>query len=273
MTDFLVVGTNQRVDAWSNRRLPFEPRGSALEFRTTLREAVAELAPKGILRCVYDSAERTFCDTENVLLYNVGMSAFRPLVEAGLVFERSFDVPTPPTGQAFAHHHSYAMSDGDGPECWATPRVVSSWQATVPARPSSAAGWWLAVSRAVPTVEGGLEAQPFGLRLRVAAGAVSIQSALKAMLDGTIAALHSDPTPSSLAVERVAAHLGASALELVAMLARAGPLGARNALVRAYRDGVQWNPADDLCVACSVVVDARLQPGVVAGELVEVAPL
>lgn len=83
-----------------------------------------------LLRCVHASDDRTFCDTENVLLCNVGMPVFTPLVRAGLVFERSFDVPLPPTGEPFAHHHSYSFSESDAPENWATPRAASRWTAS-----------------------------------------------------------------------------------------------------------------------------------------------
>lgn len=266
----MVVGNEQRVDAWSNRRLPFEPKGPALEFRTQLHSHLASLRPRGVLRCVYGSADRTFCDAENVLLYNVGMSAFTRLVASGLVFERTYEVPTRPTAAAFAHHHSYATSDAEAPGHWAAGRVVASWQATVPSKRSSAAAWWLAVASSVASTEGELRDQPFGLRIRVASGAVSIQSALKAMLDGTIAALHWDPMASHLAVERLGARLGVAPERLFSMLVTHGPLGPRPALIRPYRDGIQWNPADDLCVSCSVTVDPRLRPGVLTGEVVEV---
>lgn len=93
------------------------------------------------------------------------------------------------------------------------------------------------------------------------------------MLDGTIAALHSDPAPSPLMVERLAAQLARSEDELSSMLRADGALGARFAVVRPYREGIQWNPADDLCVACSVAVDARVPPGALEGEVLEVAPL
>lgn len=271
MSEFLVRATARRVYAWSHRRLPFEPRGPALEFRTALREAIAGLLPVGYLRCVYASADRTFCDTENVLLYNVGMATFGRLLATGLVFERSFDLPAPATDELYAHFHSYATSAADALQHWTTPRVVSSWQTTLPLKRSSPAAWWLAVSKAGAVTEGDLDGQPFGLRIRVAAETLPIHSTLKAMLDGTIAAFHSDPTPSALAVERLRAQLGGSERDVVSILGNEGPLGARSGLVRAYREGVQWNPADDLCVACSVVVDARLRQGSIEGELLQVA--
>ena len=49
------------------------------------------------------------------------------------------------------------------------------------------------------------------------------------------------------------------------------PLGAR-IIVRPYRENVQWNPADDRCVACAVLMDDQLEPNMIEGELLAVHP-
>lgn len=71
---------DRTVVAWSTRRLPFEPAGWLLEFRRTLRAAVTALeAPAGTpLTAIYASADRSPCDVENVLVYNVGCAIRRP---------------------------------------------------------------------------------------------------------------------------------------------------------------------------------------------------
>lgn len=279
----IVHSTDRQVEAWSYRRLPYEPRGDALEFRGALRAHIARVEPRGLLRCVYASADRTFCDTENVLLYNVGMSTFARLLARGLVFERAFEVPPAPTSGSFVHHHAYSTSQRESPGYWSTPRALSTWRTRAPEKRTTAAPWWLAVSKArVRDDDRGLAAQtpvtgdlggvPFGLRIRVAPGAVPIHSALKPMLDGTIAALHSDSTALPLSVSRLSQQIGHSEADVRAILGTAGPLGVRPGLVRPYRSGLQWNPADALCVACSVVTDPSLQSNTVEGELLEVVP-
>lgn len=66
------------VEAWSERRLPFEPRGDSLRFRTALRVALTGLVATRAsgLRAEFASTSRDLVDAENVLFYNVGASAF-----------------------------------------------------------------------------------------------------------------------------------------------------------------------------------------------------
>ena len=81
---------------------------------------------------------------------------------------------------------------------------------------------------------------------------------VKALLDGVIAALHTqsqiDPGP----LARLASLVQAPADSCSALLGAAGPLSTLN-LVRSFRDaGVQWHPDDHLCD--SVVLKVRLDP-------------
>src|SRR4051794_40572491 len=109
--DFVVVPASGSVEAWSVRRLPFEPRDAMLQFRTALRAALAGLESESArLWCVYSSASTDFCDAENVLLYNVGMSSFGRLMERGVTFERAHLVPPcpMPLSGPELHHVRYA---------------------------------------------------------------------------------------------------------------------------------------------------------------------
>src|SRR5438552_11000932 len=248
MAEFAVVGNDRAVEAWSRFRLPFEPRAAALEFRSALRIAIARLTPDGAFRCEYGSAVRSFCDVENVLLYNVGMSFFRPLTQAGIVFERSYRVPRAPSPETYGHYHRYAVGEGFGFTTWEPTTVVARWQGRTPSgsatKPES---WWLASATALreqrATVDFGAV---FGLRIRMGTGRATLSSTLKPMLDGMIAALHCDRAPSTAAVERLAARLAWPASSVEDLLRRdPAPLGART-VVRPYRKGVQWNPVDDL---------------------------
>ena len=273
MHDHVVTGDRRIVEAWSRSRLPFEPRGSALDLRAEIRSGVAALEPGGVLHCTYGSANRRPCDVENVLLYNVGMSAFRPLTGDGIVFERSYDVPAHPTGATFAHHYRYVVGAPIIFEHWKESTVVARWRAEAPRHGADKpAGWWAGAIAGVSCENDALgDVAVFGLRIRVGTGRVSIASSLKPMLDGFIAALHHDPDPSPLAVERLAAHLNLSSPAVNEMLLGEGhsPLGART-IVRPYRENVQWNPADDRCVACAVLMDDQLEPSMIEGELLAV---
>src|SRR5436190_11598556 len=91
LPDLVVVSAPNRVEAWSVRRLPFEPTGSMPSLRDSLRAAILGLHDdaSGSVRAVYASLSTDFCDAENVLLYNVGPSRFARLATRRLTFERS----------------------------------------------------------------------------------------------------------------------------------------------------------------------------------------
>ncbi len=124
---------NAMVEAWSVTRLPFEPRGSMLELRTSLRLALRSLAdragPSYRLSCTYTSQQVGVVDTENVLLYNVGASAFgRP---STIHIERRFELPAlvPLRRGRVEHHHRYLAAE-DTPECgWSKGPIACRWQA------------------------------------------------------------------------------------------------------------------------------------------------
>lgn len=261
----------RQVDAWSTRRLPFEPRGSMLELRSALRSTLTRLdASSGRLRCTYGSQSTELCDAENILLYNVGVSAFSRVASKAVMFERSNDVPACPvplSGPA-EHHHLYVVDPDGRFACWRETGVAASFGGQTPKRTDKASDWWWAMGSALREVDGSdLSGEPFGLRIRLGPSSRGLVGILKAMVDGIVASFQLDPSPDELAVNRLAAYLGASPEDVIANLNPSfAPLGPRR-LLWPYRDGVQWNPADELCVACQVEVDDRVNPGTFEGDL------
>ena len=165
-----------RVDAWSSTRLPFEPTGAMLEFRAGLRSAVAVLSADSshALHAVYSSPLGGHFDVENVLIYNVGTSAFGRSAGFELVVERRLGpVPPPPRPLVgVAHHYAYAIVERGTPwRAWSTVRRLASFeseevrsQAEI-ARPASV---WLATRRGDTTVHAAPDdSSPIGLELTV----------------------------------------------------------------------------------------------------------
>ena len=285
---------DSRVEAWSSTRLPFEPTGAMREFRGELRGAVAQLSagPARGLYALYVSPVGGHFDVENVLLYNVGPRAFLHSAEFELVVERAHGtIPSPPAGFDRArHHYRYEILPIGTPwRRWSAGRRLASFgpidlgPSAHARRPSRV---WYAVRRGgaevsqmavVPSVFG------FDLVLEVPAGAsVNLASIAKPLVDGVVAALHAHDHPASidLVAGRIAAQLGAPVDEVRSLLGQNGPaiLGARR-LLWPWRDGVQWNPADDLCGAFRIRRATRAAaPGDSAtwrlqGSLVEIEPI
>ena len=275
LPDFAVIADAGRVEAWSVRRLPFEPRGTMLEFRSALRAGLAGLdATAGRLSCVYSSPLPDLCDAENVLLYNVGMSSFARLTHRSVAFERADTLPASPvqlSGTAL-HHHLYTVDPSEPFDHWRVEGVLASWEGDVPPRVDKAAGWWWETRAARQAISATQRAdQPFGLRIQVGGVRRSTASLIKPMLDGVIAAFHFDDAPAHEAVDRLAHHLGRPESDVREQLTVGGaPLG-RRALVRPFREGLQWNPADDLCVACAIDNSGPQSPPAIRGELLALA--
>ena len=136
------------------------------EFRGELRSAVAQLSasPGNSLHALYVSSVGGPFDVENVLLYNVGPSAFRRSAAFELVVERALGAgPSPPAGLTQArHHYRYETMPIDTPwRRWSAVRPLASFglidlgPSAQARRPSRV---WYAVRRSGPEVS-----QPAGI--------------------------------------------------------------------------------------------------------------
>ena len=281
-----------RVDAWSTTRLPFEPKGAMLELRAGLRSAVARLSADSshALHAMYTSPIGGRFDVENVLLYNIGTSAFAPSAGFELVVERLLGSvpPSPRPLEGSAHHYAYAIMERDTPwRAWSTVRLLASFESeevrsqTEVARPASV---WLAARRGITSVHAAAnDSSPIGLELTVElpqGARVNLAALAKPLIDGTVAGFHEhdDSASLDLVASRISAQISVPAEEVRSLLSgnAAGILGPRR-LLWPWRDGIQWNPADDRCSAVRIrreSHDATDRDGGVRirGSLVEIAP-
>ncbi len=261
--------TANYVELWSRVRLPFEPKGWLLDMRNLLRSAIKRIhnTENRMLHALYISDEGGYFDAENVLLYNVGSGSFSDLCRWGLCFERVFSLPLQPTGgdHRFLHYHRYGLIEPvEGPLHWAKERSLARWTGvSCPAlrgenKPHS---FWYAMKNGVVEVTGKLEVPSYlGLELKINAPRgtrINLAAAIKPLLDGIISGFHShDGTYNSIVIGRVAQSLGVevSVIEHMLMDKSIEVLGTRN-LLHPFGKGVQWNPADELCIVAKVVVD------------------
>jgi hypothetical protein len=89
-----------KVELWSIKRLPFEPKGWLKEMGDDLRLALKKMRRQdnsilyGSYRTLTNDADY---DIENILFYNVGSSAFSHLHVKSICFEKRLDsIETPP---------------------------------------------------------------------------------------------------------------------------------------------------------------------------------
>ena len=262
------------------------------EFRAELRRAVAQLSagPTEAIHARYVSDVGGRFDVENVLLYNVGPSAFRRSATSEVVAERSFGPVSPtPAGVGTAHHYYRyeTMPIGTPWECWSVSSLLASFgpvdlgSLAAASRPSRV---WFAVRRSlVNMLEPDGIPMAFGLDLVLDAPAnlpINLATIAKPLIDGVVAAFHAHDDPATLALVagRVAAYLDVPLEEICSLLSedRAAVLGRRR-LLWPWRQGVQWNPADDLCAAFRIRVRRPVETGAshtlrLSGSLFEIRP-
>jgi len=281
--NYIVQGSKGAVELWSTVRLPFER--SRLEWveemRTSLRDSLSSLsAEQGWLSAVFagpDALRGAAFDIENVLFYNVGTKHFRQSSKRGLRFERASVAPDPPAALSGSVAH-YARYEAAKPlvgefSHWKIGALAASFEAALPALSSSsrASTVWLALKRGDVQVSRDIGRDPFALRLTLTGPSVSLADVLKPVLDGVIAAFHShDGSDEAAIIERLAAQTGAEESELRGHLepVAIAPLDQRS-LLYLRGDGVHWNPADDLCVACEIRAEVGAEWSI-AGELASI---
>ncbi len=254
------------VELWSSKRLPFEPKGWLHDMRSSLIEAISqlEIGDDAFLRATYHSEVLELCDLENILLYNVGTGKFKKLCQQGFLLERSFQSgPYPPDGfKNKLHYQRYEItSQQQRPVYWDTEKVLASWEnislvkLTSDTKPHE---YWKAMKENDVTIltneaYGGYFGIDVQLTIPERKG-FNLAVVVKTMLDGIIAAFHvhrGDQT--ELISERLARILSAETHSVAKLLldGSCAVLGDRD-LLYPFQNNVQWNPADDKCVAIKI---------------------
>lgn len=253
------------VEAWSVVGLPFEPKGAARDFRDALRAALrGSLAGTGHLHAIYGAAESgRLVDAENILFYNVGTACLRYLMAAGVSFERTFERPPPPVDSglpsAGLHHHRNEFGGSPVLQYWSRGDQLASF-VDVPVSSLAKPGpVWAAVrGHAEPPLRESGHVGPFIVDVSIGDAhreqQPSVADLVKPVLDGVISAYHSHEGDGVHVAERLA-NLGlgdASHLQRALGNAAWNVLQSRVLVWPFGAAGVQWNPADDLCVAAHV---------------------
>lgn len=247
---------DSRVEIWLSRRLPFEPVGHIREARERLRTALASLEeqPRRIISATYTSSDLAPCDAENVLFYNVGASAFNAVAGAGLHFERRRSAPpAAPSGGTYGHYHSYVMVEP--PSGWEPGCELEFTTGALTSSTKTHDVWWAATHAAARAT--GEFSGPFEMRIDAYLPCARRNAAalIKPLVDGVVCAMHSDVVADPEAVAAIASRLEVENRAVRDALASpVCPVLGERSIVRPYRRGVKWDPADDLCDACTLIL-------------------
>ncbi len=276
---------NNTIEGRSVKRLPFEPKGWLIDFRDDLRTAIHSLQchPRQILHAVYATSQSGFCDIENILFYNVGPGHFASLMTAGLRFERCYSYPGPPypLSAPHLHYHRYTMEDTHGDfSGWQTSKLVAAWEnVEIPhsiGKITATNIWYRLRSRPLKTFH--MPEHPlaqFGLSITVTVPNTSkatLAPLIKPIIDGVVSAFH---VYRGAEIERISQWLGAELSqapnEIADLLQQPDQavLGGRR-VVYPFRNFYKWDPADDLCLAAELFLQAHAgKDWLLSGKLYE----
>lgn len=244
--------TSSRVDFYSVDRLPLQPSGPLLTGRKELRAALRKLQQKPGHRLVA-SLSSPFSgggfDVENILFYNVGNSIFRGCTHECLSF--SMLQRESSAQQGFDYHHRYEVAPVATMSM--QPQLVFQLGSLTPKmKPHDI--WWQARNGERQNLPKKLGQFRLSVQLQAPRSSLGLSDIVKPLLDGIISSFHHQPSGiDPLAITRLAGKLGISPDQAgIALSATTGtPLGARRVL-SAYRENIKWNPADDLCMECTL---------------------
>jgi hypothetical protein len=249
----------KRVEMWTVKRLPYGRRDAFTEVRAYLAKELRGLAaePGQQLLATYASAVHEFVDTENVLLYNVGMSAFANSSRFGLRFQREFTSPPaiPAEQLEWHHYHSYSLEDHGDHSIpsnqtvrlrFELPRISTSLKPHL--------YWWAAKQGTFHRIGNtNLFSLPFCMSITLVGPPIrcNLAEIVKPLFDGVISALHYYPgiLSTDVVCNRIATELKISSVQVAEQLSDPtnAILGGR-IIVRPTRTFVAWNPADEHCL-------------------------
>ena len=262
------TATKNEVNAWAVQYTAYEPKDWRRDMRDELKQAIGEISNDySVLYARYVSESNLKCDAENVLLYNIGAPAFKDLCKNGLCFERGSHHFRKPNF-AMEMNHYYHYSQRNEFVIWREDEVLAWWREIEFPTPKSTSKphlFWKEMKEGqkkgqVNCSHPKVTPNKFGLDITLNIPNnvwCNLAVLIKPLLDGVISAFHRHDVPDDKTIlERLAGLTGFSVAEAERLLCEElDPiLGARK-LVWAFKQTIQWNPADDACVACKVKIE------------------
>ena len=251
---------SQLVQLWSSKRLQFEPKNWMKEMRNELRECLRQLTPikNGTLYCKFCTSEgHSYFDVENVLLYNVGSGSFSHISNHHLIIERTFEkIPSIENTSVHKHYHLYKYTTGENLiPYWKKDNIVIQWNSLqLPSLQEKPHEYWYRMKKLICKVKSLplINDTNYGIKINLGVPSgkkVNLTSICKPLLDGIISAFHkySGDDLDEMS-NRLAQILGKEKKEIAELLLedQFAILGNRE-VIRKFKNGVQWNPADDCC--------------------------
>ncbi len=279
------------VEAWTDHYVQFEP-GTAEQarLRADLRERIGMLKPKPghLLHATFFGAKHRAADVENLVLYNVDESgaSFDSATRAGVRFELGANCPISPTGLEYAFGYRYELVPSTTKfRYWRERRLLATWPwvdlGTFLDEHRLEQVWFALKQAEIDVASPPREPDiPFAVLVTIRAplsNRPTLGRLVKSIFDGVVSAFqaHGDTSGTAELAALVSRTLRADPADIQALLVgqRQAALGTQPRLLHRHGDGVQWSPADDLCVGGELLAEtSTVSTWAIKGKIVELEP-
>lgn len=260
MDAYIINQQLNKVEAHSNFRIPFEPKGIQLAMRNELRKKINCLTANDnkILKATFCSSDDDFYDVENVLIYNIGFSSFRNSTTNGFIIRKDHKATNNPNN--LINTYSYELIDKTNLEV-DNPLKLISFTYTLNNLNTQTKVYehFLAFKNSkFKTYSNTLGVnQNLGIHIKIESNKKIANpiNLVKPLIDGIVSGLHYDMNLSEDTKIRLVELFNIPLAKINDLFSDSSLtiLGTRK-VVSAYRNGVKWNPEDERCV------DIRVEP-------------
>ncbi len=245
--------SKQVYELHSDIRLPFEPKGEALDLKKEIRRNVKLLNPREYnhLNARLITSEKDFFDVENVLFYNVGSGAFSHL----RLDEVSFSLIYDSNIRSNKYTYSYELISETTTQEIKDIILEYSFEMDKIASDMKPLDYWHALNQGDIKISKLMNPKEFGLSLviEVSEKHHNITSLFKPMIDGLISAFHYQNSVDQDVLDYITKKKYINNDIVLSQLRQQNFtfLGERK-LISSYRNGIKWNPEDEKCTKVNI---------------------
>lgn len=256
---YVVYGNEKSVAIWSNQLLPFEPKGWLKELRREIQNKIKVLqtTPEKSLYSKFVSSKTDKVDLDNILFYNVAYSAFSHLSLDSIVMERSCLQPNlTPDGNYYDYYQYYSTEKVESEH--KRKKILGTFS-SIPINDFNSQTKvdkiWYSIKKGKMVHYEKNHTQRFGIDISITASNLKLVSevGMKRIIDASIASFQAQVGDDPEMFGILAQNLSINQNEVKQLLCdESHAVLGKGSLLASYRDGIKWNPNDDLAVFISL---------------------
>jgi hypothetical protein len=259
-TQYVVYGNEKSVAIWSNQLLPFEPKGWLKELRGEIQNKIKSLktTPEKSLYSKFVSSKTDKVDLDNILFYNVAYSAFSHLFLDSIVMERSYLQPNlAPDGNYYDYYQYYNTKIESEHKRKKILGTFSSIPISDFTSQTKVDRIWYSIKKGKTIHYEKNYKQPFGIDISITLPNLKLVSevGMKRIIDASIASFQAYSGDDPEVFRRLAQNLSINQNDAKQLLCdESHAVLGKGDLLASYRNGIKWNPNDDLAVFISLTL-------------------